>query len=220
MADVAPNANQPAATTPNKFVLWVDGAGGALVFLGTEVTLGGIRHDKNAADVCLQSNLPRKHLTLIRRNGSYELRAHHPVRFKNQPFPTDPDEQISLEDNTQWRMGEGVEIRFRLPTVLSLTAVLDFQSSHRPVVGQPPVMVDQVILMDQNCLIGPGNGQHIRLKHCEDGVIIYQSKQQLWCKSKTPFAKNDAPLETTTSLETGDIITGRDYRFRLEALEK
>ncbi len=117
-------------------------------------------------------------------------------------------------------MGDGVEIRFRLPTVLSLTAVLDFQGSHRPLVGQPPAMVDQVILMDQNCLIGPGNGQHIRLKNCEEGVILYHSKNQLWCKSKVPFSKNEELQGTTTPLQTGDIITGRDYRFRLEAVEK
>lgn len=191
-----------------------------MVLLGEEVTIGGVRQDGNRSEVCLLSNLARKHLTLSRVHGSYQLTAHHPVRFKNQPFPTDPDERILLEDKAQWTMGEGVEIRFRLPTVLSLTAVLDFQSSHRPVVGHPPLMVDQVILMDQNCLIGQGSGQHIRLKNCEEGVILYQSKQQLWCKSKTPFSKNDEAPETTASLQTGDIITGRDFRFRLEALEK
>jgi hypothetical protein len=220
MKDVAPNANQPAARPLKKFVLWVDGAGGALVLLGEDVTIGGVRYDANPSDVCVLSNLPRKHLTLTRVHGSYQLQAHHPVRFKHQPFPTDPDERIVLEDKTQWSMGEGVEIRFRLPTVLSLTAVLDFQSSHRPVVGQPPLMVDQVILMDQNCLIGPGNGQHIKLKNCEEGIILYQSRQQLWCKSKSPFSKNNEAPETTASLEPGDIITGRDYRFRLEALVK
>jgi len=219
MKDVAPNANQPAATLRKKFVLWVDGAGGALVLLGEVVTIGGLRHDPNHADVCLLANLPRKHLTILRAHGSYQLEAHHPVRFKNQPFPTDPDERIVLEDKTEWTM-EGVQIRFRLPTVLSLTAVLDFQSSHRPLVGQPAAMVDQVILMDQNCLIGPGNGQHIKLKNCEDGVILYQSRQQLWCKSNTPFSKNDEAPKTSASLETGDTITGRDYRFRLEALDK
>lgn len=220
MTDVAPNANQPAATIPKKFVLWVDGAGGALVLLGDEVTIGGLRQDANSSDVCLLSNLARKHLTLSRGHGSYQLEAHHPVRFKNQTFPTDPDERIVLEDKAQWRMGEGVEIRFRLPTVLSLTAVLDFQSSHRPIIGQPPLMVDQVILMDQNCLIGQGSGQHIRLKNCEEGVILYQSKQQLWCKSKASFSKNEEAPETTVALQTGDTITGRDFRFRLEALER
>lgn len=219
MANVAPNANQPTAEPPKKFVLWVDGAGGALVLLGDEVTLGGLRQDLGHADVCLMSNLTRKHLTITRAQGRYQLEAHQPITFKNQPFPTDPNERIVLEDKVEWKMGEGVEIRFRLPTVLSLTAVLDFQSSHRPLVGQPPSMVDQVILMDQNCLIGPGNGQHVRLKNCEEGIILYQSKNQLWCKSKTAFAKNAEPLGTTASLQTGDIITGRDFRFRLEAVE-
>ena len=220
MANAAPNAIQPTAGPPKKFVLWVDGAGGALVLLGEAVTIGGLRHDPNHADVCLMSNLARKHLTILREHGSYQLEAHQQITFKNQPFPTDPNERIVLEDKAEWQMGDGVEIRFRLPTVLSLTAVLDFQSSHRPVAGQPPAMVDQVILMDQNCLIGPGNGQHIRLKNCEEGVILYHSKNQLWCKSKIPFSKNEETLRATTPLESGDIITGRDYRFRLEALEK
>jgi hypothetical protein len=220
MADVAPNASQPTAGPFQKFVLWVDGAGGALVLLGDEVTIGGFRHDANRSDVCLLSNLARKHLTITRENGSYEILTHQSITLANEAFATDPNERISLTDKTEWNMGDGVVIRFRQPTVLSLTAVLDFQSSHRPLVGQPPVAVDQVILMDQNCLIGPGNGQHIKLKNCEDGVILYQSKNQLWCKSKTPFSKNEEPPETTVSLQSGDIITGRDYRFRLEAMDR
>lgn len=190
------------------------------MFCGEKVTIGGLRHDPDRSDVCLMSNLARKHLTITRAHGSYLLQAHQPVAFKNQPFPTDPDERIVLLDKAEWTLGEGVEIRFRIPTVLSLSAVLDFQSSHRPLVGQPPTMVDHVILMDQNCLIGPGNGQHVRLKNCEEGVILYQSKNQLWCKSRSPFSKNEKPIGTTTSLEAGDTITGRDFRFRLEALEK
>jgi len=113
MTDVAPNANQLAVRPPKKFVLWVDGAGGALVLLGEEVTMGGVRQDANHSDVCLLSNLARKHLTLNRVHGSYQLQAHHPVRFQNQPFPTDPDERIVLEDKAQLIMGEGVEIRFQ-----------------------------------------------------------------------------------------------------------
>lgn len=220
MTHVAPNANQHSAGPLKEFVLWVDGAGGALVLLGEEITLGGLRHDPGRSDVCLMSNLARKHLTITRSHGSYLLEAHEPVTFKTQPFAAVKGERVVLKDKAEWTIGEGVEIRFRLPTVLSLSAVLDFQSSHRPLVGHPPARVDHVILMEQNCLIGPGNGQHIRLKNCEEGVILYQSKQQLWCKSRTPFSKNEGPLATSTSLETGDIITGRDFRFRLEVLEK
>jgi len=219
MANAAPNANQPSGELSKRFVLWVDGAEGALVLLGEEITLGGFRPDPNRADVCLMANLARKHLTITRAQGRYELQTHQSITLKDHPFPTDPGERITLDQQSEWKMDQDVEIRFRLPTVLSQTAVLDFPGSARPITGQPPVTVDQVILMDQNCLIGPGNGQHIRLTNSEDGVILYRSKQQLFCKAKTPFSKNEEPLKTSVSLQPGDTITGRDFRFRLENLE-
>jgi hypothetical protein len=202
-----------------KYLLWMDGAGVFLLCLGDEVTVGGLRNDPDHADVCLMANLARKHLTLIRSNGSYHLKPHGPVSFKDSPFPTLGEEHISLESPAEWRMGDGVEIRFRQPTVLSLTAVLDFQSSHRPLAGQPPSAADQVILMDQNCLVGPGPGQHIGLRDAADGLILYRSKNQLWLKSKALFSKNDRDFGNSSVLQSGDTVTGQDFRFRIEAVE-
>ncbi len=213
-----------ALSTPTKhklakqYVLWVDGAGVYLLCLGEEVSIGGMRNDANRAEVCLMANLSRKHLTVIRSNGSYRLKTHESISLKNQDDPTTREAQIAIEDGAKWKMGEGVEIRFRQPTVLSSTAVLDFPGPHHPIIGQPPVTIDRVILMDQNCLIGAGEDRHVRLPVCREDAILYRSKNQLWCKSKTPISKNDQPQEHTSILESGDIITGRDFRFRLETV--
>jgi hypothetical protein len=219
MADDVSLANQAKAELARQYVLWVDGTGAFLLCLGDEVTIGGLRNDQNHADVCLMSNLSRKHLTLARSNGRYQLTTHESIRLSRSDFPTDRGEQFTLEASSDWKLGEGVEIQFRQPTVLSLTAILRFQNSQRPLVGQPPAAVDQVILMDQNCLVGPGAGQHIEIKDSQEGVILYRSRNQLWCKSKSGFSRNGQPPDNASALESGDIIAGPDFRFRLEALE-
>ena len=215
--DSQPSQNQSKSPLAEKYLLSVDGAGVFLLCLGDEVTIGGLRNDPNRADVCLMAGLLRKHLSLVRSNGSYHFRALGPVVYNDSPLLPNPETPVSLGESAHWK-ADAVEIRYRQPTVLSLTAVLEFPS-HRPLIGEPPTGVDQVILMDQNCLIGPKPDQHIRLTDTEDGLILYRSKNQLWLKSKTPFSRNDQTQENSCSLESGNTVTGRDFRFRLEAVE-
>ena len=192
-ATVKLQSNAPGETLARQYLLWVDGAGVFLLCLESEVSIGGQRTDPQRADVCLMSNLSRKHATFIRCEGSYQIQPHGPVTLDDAPLSANAGERFSLGQRAELILGEEVPVRFRRPNVLSLTATLEFQSSYSPLAGQPPMMVDQVILMDQNCLIGPGAGQHVRLDDCEEGVLLYRSKGRLWCKSRSSFSVNEKP---------------------------
>lgn len=211
----APSANGQLAS---QYLLWVDGAGVFLLCLDNQITIGGLRDDAHRADLCLMANLSRKHATLKRSDGGYQIQSHGNVTQNNQPLST--EKPVPIQPTTTWKMNRNVEIQIQQPTVLSLTAVLDFQGSHPPLVGQPPVTIDRVILMDQNCLIGPGGGQHIRLDDCEEGFILYRSKEQLWCKSKTPFSPNNEAKTNSHPMVTGDVIAGDNFRFRIESVRQ
>lgn len=204
-------------TLADRYLLSVDGAGVFLLILADEVTLGGYRPDDPRADVCLMADLSRQHLTLSRSRDGYVLKPHGSATWEDgRELP--PDEPVPLGQSAGWSVGENIEIRFRQPTVLSLTAVLDFPSSHRPLAGPTGSAVDGVILMDQNCLIRPGSGQHVSLGDGRDGVILYRSKGRLWCKSKTDFRINDEVTTNNCALKSGDGIAGDDFRFRIEAV--
>ncbi len=217
-ATVNLQSNSPGDTLARQYLLWVDGAGVFLLCLDDQVTIGGQRSDPNRADVCLMSNLSRKHVTFLRSEGSYQVQSHGPVRLGNVPLSLDAGKTFSLGHSAELVLGEEVPIRFQRPNVLSLTATLEFQSSYSPLAGKPPMMVDRVVLMDQNCLIGPGAGQHVRLDDCEEGVLLYQSKGRLWCKSRSSFSINEKPIVHAGRLSSGDVVAGPDFRFRLEAL--
>ena len=223
MDDAAATVNlqtdTPGQTLARQYLLWVDGAGVFLLCLEDEVSIGGLRADEDRADVCLMSNLSRKHAVIRRAEGTYHIQPHGNIALDDRPIPANAGETFALGHSANLMLGEDVPIRFRRPNALSLTATLEFPSSQSPLAGQPPLSVDQVVLMDQNCLLGPGSGQHIRLDDCEEGVLLYQSKGRLWCKSRSSFTVNDKPILHTSLLGSGDVAAGSDFRFRLETLE-
>lgn len=218
MGDTASPSTTPPSNgqLASQYLVWVDGAGVFLLCLENQITIGGLRDDPHRANLCLMANLSRKHATLTRSHGGYQLQSHGNLTLDGKELT--PEKSVPLKPPTTWQMNGNVEIQIQQPTVLSLTAVLDFQGSHPPLVGQPPVTIDRVILMDQNCLIGPGGGQHIKLGDCQEGIILYRSKGRLWCKSKTPFAPNDSERTNSHPLTSGDVIAGDDFRFRIEAV--
>ncbi len=217
-ATVNLHSNPPGDALARQYLLWVDGVGVFLLCLEEEVSIGGHRKDEDRADVCLMSNLARKHAVIRRAAGDYHIEARGELTLNDRPL-SEPGGTSALGPSAELVLGGDVPVRFRRPNGLSLTATLEFQSSYSPLAGQPPMMVDQVILMEQNCLIGPGADQHVRLDDCEEGVLLYRSKGRLWCKSRSSFAVNDKPVIHTSRLASGDVVAGRDFRFRLEALE-
>jgi len=105
-------------------------------------------------------------------------------------------------------------LRFRLPTIISGTARVDFVSHHRP-----SRAVDAVVLMDDTCILGPGLESHIRCSGWSQPVLLHRSGGQLCCKSRSDIFVDNKHAKSSMPLGDGSIVTSIDGRFRLEAVQ-
>ena len=207
-AFTSPLAPPAAAAVDARYLLWIDGVGGFLVCLSPKVTIGGSRPDGQNADLPLMSNLSRVHATLLRGGEGYLLESHGTMKVAGRAVQ---DKQFLTSDR-ELELGTSVKLRFRLPSVLSMTASLEFLSSHRP-----PHSLDGVVLMEDNCLIGPGRDNHIRCPNWTETVLLYRRGDQLWCKSRGDVFVEKSLARSGAPLRPGQTVTGKDLRFRLEA---
>ncbi len=194
---------------PAKFMLWIDGVGNYLVCLGKRLTIGGPGRDGNRADISLLAGLSTRHATLVRTREGYLLEAHGPARVAGRAVV----ERSNLSSGCEIQLGEGVRLAFRLPTALSATATLEFVSDHRPARS-----VDGVVLMEKSCLLGAGVENHIRCRDWEESVVLYRKEHEFWCKSRGDLFVGNQLARGGARLNPGDIVTGPELRFRLEAI--
>jgi hypothetical protein len=209
LAGLLNSSAEAAGGRPDRYMLWIDGAGGYLVCLGERVSIGGPSLDENSADVPLLASLSRKHATIVRSREGYVLDPHSTTRVGNRPV----EGAVYLNSGYTIELGNSVRLRFWLPTVLSATAVLEFVSDHRPCRS-----VDGVILMEETCLIGPGRENHVRCPEWPESVVLYRSGEDFCCKSRCDLFAGTRRLAEGEALRPGDVVTGNDaMRFRIEA---
>src|SRR5262245_2532454 len=146
MSDYILGSN-PSSAAGEKFVLWIDRVGASLLCLQSEVTVGGPAAEGRGADVSLLANLSRRHATFVRSGERYLLVAHAPVHVAGRVV----HDRVDLSDGYDVALGANVRLKFRLPSVMSGTARIEFVSDHRPARS-----VDGVILMDDTWLFGLG----------------------------------------------------------------
>ncbi|MEX0701009.1 MAG: FHA domain-containing protein [Planctomycetales bacterium] len=230
---------QPRAHAAIRHMLWIDGVGAFLVCGGDQVTIGGPPRGDDDADVPLLADLARRHATFIRTSGgAWLLEGDATVRLDGKLI----DRRAALRDGSEialLRAGApsrwAVRLRFRVPSALSATARLEFESDHRPATS-----VDAVVLMDQNCLLGPGPDCHVRCPDWPATVVLFRRDGAFHVTSRVGCAHQTATrtLEASGSIESaqpnlfadahtiddtgriapGQIITGPDLCFRLEEL--
>jgi len=203
--------SQPSQDTPEpkRYMLWIDGVGNYLLCLGEQVTFGGPRSNHDSADVSLLANLSRRHATLIRGQEGYLIEAHSPVEVAGRGV----DHRAFLNDGYRIDLG-AVGLEFRIPSVLSSTAVLNFLSDHRPAQN-----VDGIILMDETCLLGSGRENHVRCPDWNDSVLLYRQQGRFHVKCHSDMFIAGKLATDNVPLLPGDVATGNDFRFRIEALD-
>ena len=206
----ATEKGRPMATqesTGRKYLLWVDGVGVYLLCLGQRVSFGGPAFDENAADVSLLADLSRRHATIVRCGEGYLLEAHANVHVAGRAV----SQQVHLNDGYEIRLGDDVEMKFQLPTALSTSARIEFQSDHRPTLS-----VDGLVLMDDTCLLGASPENHVVCPECPGSVLLIRKGTELWCKSRMEVFVGRERVTQERRIESGDIVTGPELRFRLE----
>jgi hypothetical protein len=207
------DAEKRNASEPQQYLLWIDGVGTYLMCPSDRVTIGGPQggsSDSGPADVSLLAHLSGRHASVIRSGDGYLLEAHAPTRLCGR----DVLDRCCLCDGDEVQLGESVKLRFRLPNALSASARLEFVSSHRPTRS-----TDGVVLMDETCLLGPGGENHVPCPSWTDSVLIFHKKNELWCKSRLDLFVGDRHIRGGWRLNSGDIVTGPDLRFHLEAVK-
>ena len=192
-----------------RFLLWVDGVGAYLVFLGERLSIGGPAGSGPGADVSLLANLSRRHAMFVRSGESYLLEAQGPARVNGRGV----EGPTHLAHNYQIELGEGVRVQFRQPSPLSSTATLEFLSDHRPAQS-----IDGVVLMDETCLLGPGLDNHIHCPDWENSVLVFRRDSEFHCKAAGDLLVNGKFAPPVSRFAPGDVLSVADGRFRLEAL--
>ena len=202
---------------PSAWMLWVDGAGGWLVLRKERITIGGPAAEPEPgspapgrADLSLLAELSRIHATIVRREEGYLIEPHAAVAVCDRPIigPT------ALQNGYDLKLGERVQLGFRLPTALSQSAVLDFHSVHRPAQS-----VDGVVLMHETLLLGAGSGNHIHCPGWSSQVVLFLREGQLWCRSPSPLRIDNRTAGNPAPLGPDAIVSGTDFCFRVEAVD-
>lgn len=198
-----------ASADSGRYLLWVDGVGGYVLCLANEITIGGPASGNSSAEIALMANLSRRHATIARSGESYVLHPHAATCIGNRQI----DEATPLTNGYELQFGQSVRLKFRLPTVLSGTAVLEFVSDHRPVYS-----VDGAIMMEDNCLFGVGPDNHIVCPLASESFVLFRRDGQIWCKCRTGAVIDGKLNNDGGPIQPGHVVTVADVRFRLEEM--
>jgi hypothetical protein len=200
-----PTGSRPRRAEP--FRLWIDQVGVFTVFAQERIEIGGPASTENQADLVLGANLSRRHAAILRCEEHFVLEAFGPAAVDGNPVT----DRALLRDGSRVTLGRTVEWVFRIPSVLSQSARIEFESSHRP---QQPT--DAVILMDETCVLGPHPDSHIRCHHWREPVLIFRRGAELWCKSRERLDVDGNPMASATELQANCTISGPELQFRVE----
>jgi hypothetical protein len=192
-----------------RHLLWIDRVGCWMLMLKDRVSIGGSGGSSEPADISLLAQLSRKHATLERDGENYVMQAHSPVSIAGRAVY----DKIDLHDGYELHLGSSVRLKFRLPTVMSGSARIEFASDHRP-----KHAVEGVVLMDETCLLGPHDDNHIRCPGWTNNVVLYRKGGHLWCKSRDELFIGGKRASPAGMIPPGAIVQGTDFRFRLETI--
>lgn len=215
---LAPTQAKPK--TGRRFIAWIDGVGAWLILTGQSVSIGRVtspgigllapkKKSENEADIAVMASLSRKHATLERIGENYVLAAHGLAAVQHRPFT----DQIVLPDRCEFQLNESVRFGFSLPTPLSSSARLTFESGHRP-----NLKVDGIVMMSHTCLLGRGNEHHIPCPGWKSSVVLAQTANGIAAKSRDELFVDGKLVHGRTDIAAGQIVAGADFRFRLEAI--
>lgn len=196
-----------ASVSCDRYMLWIDGVGAWQICVGSQFLIGGPTIEDSAADICLMANLSRRHATLQRIGEDWFIQPHQSTVVSNRPV-TGP---TLLRTGDSICLAERVRLGFRIPSVLSGSAVIDFESHHRPAQS-----VNGIILMSDSLLLGPRKDHHVCCSEWPELIVIYRQDGELRCRSKATMSVNGVKVRDSAVLSDGAIVAGEEFRFRLE----
>ena len=191
------------------YMMWIDGVGAWQLAVGTTFVLGAESSEEKAADISFLANISRRHATLSLRGRDWLLSPHQSTTVCGKTA----ESMVLLRSGDSICLAKRVQLGFRVPSELSSSAVLDFESDHRPTHS-----VDGIILMTDHCLLGPRRDDHVYCSDWPDRVILFQKSGKLMCRSRSPVAVDGKAIRDSTTLEHGNVVSGENIRFRIEEI--
>ncbi len=202
--------NELGEVLGERFLLWVDGVGGYLVSLSSEIVLGQAAPG-NHVDVPILADISRQHARIRRDREGYTIEPLHVVQLNGRAIQT----QAILSDGDEIELGSGVRFRFRRPHALSASARIDLISRHRT---QP--FADSILLMAESCVLGPRWQNHVVCPDWESDVVLYRQGEELYCRSMDAIEIDGELCDGRGRLASNSHVTGSDFSLSLEELDR
>jgi hypothetical protein len=191
----------------DRFILWVDGAGGYLVCLGNTVTLGQA-NPNSIVDVPIFGDLSRNHATIIRDGEGYLVRSQRDLWVNNRATS-----QATLRDGDIVRLGKAVELRFSLPCAVSETARLQLISRHRL-----HLSLAGILLMADTCVLGSAGRSHVQAAAAAGQVVLYRQGDGLGCRGDETVEVDGQTYSSRGPVRLPARVTVGELSFSLEPL--
>ena len=195
------------STESDSYLLWIDGVGTWQVCAGTRCQIGAPSQEIVPADICLMAQISRRHATLERIDENWFIRPHAATVLSGKPI----SDRSLLRSGDEIVLADRVRLGFRIPNVLSGSAVIDFESQHRP-----PRTVDGIILMSDSCLMGPRADHHICCPDWTGHIVLFRQDGLLRCRSEMSLKFDGTGFSEPGVLRDGTVVSGEDLRFRVE----
>jgi hypothetical protein len=196
-------------TMPNGYKLWIDGVGTYLVLLDDRVTIGGERWEGDLADLRLQSGIRRIHAAIERDGEDYWLVPQGDTKLDGREIR----QRTPLRDGVEIGLIPCVRLGWTLPSPLSSSARIDFLTAHRPA-----ERVDGIVLMSETCLLGPGANNHVTCPPWEANLVLYRRGEELHGRCRKEWSIDGVPVEGASRIQSGNIVRGPEFCFRLERI--
>ncbi|MEX0818935.1 MAG: FHA domain-containing protein [Pirellulaceae bacterium] len=193
-----------------RFLLWVDGVGGYLVSMASEVILGQASPG-NRVDIPILADISRRHAKIRRDGEGYTIEPLHVLRLNGKAIQT----TAILSDGDEIELGSGVRFRFRRPHALSASARLDLISRHRT---QP--YADSILLMAESCVLGPRWQNHVVCPGWEADVVLYRQDGELYCRTMDAIEIDGELCDGRGRLNSNSHVAGSDFSMSLEELDR
>ncbi|MCA9064494.1 MAG: FHA domain-containing protein [Planctomycetaceae bacterium] len=193
-----------------RYTVWIDGVGAWQLLIGRNFLVGAPTLESDEADISLLANISRRHATIQKIQEDWFIQAHQSTVVSGRSV----GDRAVLRTGDEIQLGERVRLGFRIPSVLSSSAVVDFESHHRP-----SQSVNGIILMTDSCLLGPRQDYHVCCHDWPDLMILFVQDGQLRCRSRMPFRVDGEPARDIVTVTDGATVSGDEFRFRIEKMK-
>lgn len=193
----------PPATGERRTLLWIDGLGTYLILPKNRICLGRLGSTSHP-DVSLTADIAGYHAEVQRLGEDYFVSAvQGDIRIGGKKV-----QKKLLAHNDTIELGGRCKLRFRQPTGLSATALLDLRQGMR-VEGD----VQTIVLLDDNLIIGPGSNCHIQAPTLEKRFVIQNGTEGLLCRAEKDILVDGRASGPQALIEPGAHIQVEDLTF-------